>query len=382
MSAPIAIAAGGTGGHFFPAEALGTELAARGHDLVLMTDRRHGKRETGCFATRPQYVLDGAGIAGKGALAKAMGALALWRGMRQARKALEDVRPSALIGFGGYPSVPPLMAARFIPRDRRPAIIIHEGNAVLGRANALIARHADAIATSFPLVAKLPKGAHVTLTGMPVRAQIAALHDVPYTPLQEAIRLLVWGGSLGARVFSDIVPDALAALPEGFRARLVVTQQVRAEDLERVRSAYGRIGIQATVAPFFDDVASLLKSAHLVIGRAGGSSVAEIALAGRPSLLVPLPIAASDEQGANASALQDAGGAWMIRQPDFTSQVLAGRLGALLSSSRRLAEAAAAARQFGRPDAVSHLADLVEATIASRPSPVPSPALTAAPDTP
>jgi len=363
VNRPIVIAAGGTGGHFFPAEALANELADRGHDLVLMTDRRHGRRETGIFASRPQYVLDAAGIAGRGISTKFKGGLALLRGTREARTILATLNARAVIGFGGYPSVPPLLGARLLPHAGRPAIIIHEGNAVLGQANALIARVADAIATSYPDVARLPAKTRTMLTGMPVRADIAALHGTAYIAPTEAIRLLIWGGSLGARVFSEVMPAALAALPEGFRARLHITQQARKEDAPQLEETYRNAGIDAEIAPFFSNVAERLTNAHLVIGRAGGSSVAEIALAGRPSLLVPLPIAASDEQGANATALQTAGGAWMIRQPDFTPDAVAQRLADLLSHPERLTEAANAARQFGRPNAASRLADLVEATM-------------------
>lgn len=357
----IVIAAGGTGGHFFPAEALATELAARGHTLVLMTDRRHGKREHGFFAEREQYVLDGAGVAGKGVSGKIRGLTALAGGAWQARRLLKTLNADAVVGFGGYPSIPPLAGAWLLGHSR-PAIIIHEGNAVLGQANALVARFADAIATSYDSVARFPANKPAVVTGMPVRPGIAALVDAPYQAPVEAVNLLVWGGSLGARIFSDVVPDALAALPPGFRARLHVTQQVRREDAERVAARYAQAGIQATTAPFFDNVPALLAAAHLVIGRAGGSSVAELTVAGRPAIMVPLPVAASDEQGANAAEMVKAGAGWMIRQPDFTAETLTRHLADLLGAPESLARAAAAARSLARPDAVNRLADLVEMT--------------------
>lgn len=362
MSRPIVIAAGGTGGHFFPAEALATELARRGHPLVLMTDTRAGRRTHGVFADAEQHVLRGAGIAGHGMSRKLGGALALGRGTLAARRILARLRPAAVVGFGGYPSVPPLLGARLLGRSR-PVIVLHEGNAVLGQANAQLARFADAIATSFGTVARLPAGARTVLTGMPVRAEIAAAAHSPYPAADGSLRLLVWGGSLGARVFSDVVPQTLAALPDALRTRLAVTQQARAEDVARVQAAYASAGIQAEIAPFLDDVARRLVDSHLVIGRAGGSSVAELAMVGRPSVTVPLPIAASDEQGANAESLVQAGAGWMLRQPEFTPAALGSLLTALLSQPSRLSAAADAAARLGRHDAAGALADLVEATL-------------------
>jgi len=366
MTRPIVIAAGGTGGHFFPAEALADVLKARGHALALMTDARAGHRDHGVFADVPQFVLPGAGIAGRGLARGAKAGVALVRGAWMARGILRDLDACAVVGFGGYPSVPPIAGGWLLGR-RAPALVLHEGNAVLGKANGFLARHASAIATSYPEVRGLPPGVARTLTGMPVRPGIRALYGAPYSPPTEAIHLLVWGGSLGATVFGDVVPRALAALPAGFRARLHVTQQARGNDAEAVRAAYATAGIDATVSPFFNDVPERLARAHLVIGRAGGSSVAELTMAGRPSILVPLPIAASDEQGGNAQALVDAGAAWMVRQPAFTPDALTALLADLLAAPEKLTAAAHAAAGFARPDAANALADLVEKTLDRRP---------------
>jgi len=368
MTRPIVIAAGGTGGHFFPAEALASVLKARGHALALMTDTRAGRREQGVFADVPQFVLPGAGIAGRGVMRGAKAAVALTRGAWTARSILRDLDAAAVVGFGGYPSVPPI-AGGWLLGKRAPALILHEGNAVLGKANALLARCATAIATSYPDVRGLPPSITRSLTGMPVRPGIVALHGAPYHTPTEAIHLLVWGGSLGATVFGQIVPKALSTLPVGFRARLHVTQQTRANDVEQVRAAYQAAGIDATVSTFFNDVPERLSRAHLVIGRAGGSSVAELTMAGRPSILVPLPIAASDEQGGNAQALVDVGAAWMMRQPTFTADALAALLQDLLSDPEKLTAAAQAAAGFARPDAAEALADLVEKSLHVRPLP-------------
>ncbi|GAN68181.1 undecaprenyldiphospho-muramoylpentapeptide beta-N-acetylglucosaminyltransferase [Acetobacter orleanensis] len=364
----IVIAAGGTGGHFFPAEALADALAERGHRLVLMTDARAGARATGVFSRGPQYVLPGAGVAGRGPLRAFKSGLTLLSSAWKARSILRSIQPDAVVGFGGYPSVPPLLGARLLGR-KHPALIIHEGNAVLGKANAVLSRFADVIATSFPSVAKLPIGARTAFTGMPVRPAIAALAGEGWTMPDQTINLLVWGGSLGASVFAKVVPAALGKLPEALRARLHVTQQARQDDLEATRKAYADMGITARVEPFLHDVPALLQSAHLVIGRAGGSSVAEITTAGRPSILVPLPIAASDEQTENADAITTAGAGWMIRQPDFTAVALADRLNDLLTAPEELARAAAAAASLARPDAATRLADIVEECLHLSPSP-------------
>ncbi|MGG6429240.1 undecaprenyldiphospho-muramoylpentapeptide beta-N-acetylglucosaminyltransferase [Acetobacter ghanensis] len=373
-SRTIVIAAGGTGGHFFPAEALADALVARGHHIVLMTDARAGKRPNGVFASNPQFVLRGAGVAGRGPVRALRAGITLLASAWKARGILQGVQPDAVVGFGGYPSIPPLLGARLLGR-KHPALIIHEGNAVLGKANAVLSRFADVIATSFPTVAKLPMGARTVLTGMPVRPAIAALAGEEWSAPQDTINLLVWGGSLGARIFSQVVPAAIARLPANLRTRISVTQQARADDVESVRKAYADIGVNARVEPFLNDVPDLLRKAHLVIGRAGGSSVAEITTAGRPSLLVPLPIAASDEQTENARAITDVGAGWIIRQPDFTAQALATRLQDLFTAPDDLARAAAAAATLARPDAALRLADIVEECLQLSPSPAHPPAL-------
>jgi len=355
---PIVIAAGGTGGHFFPAEALAATLIDRGQRVVLMTDSRSGGLNSAVFTGREQHVLAGAGIAGRGALRglRAVGSLTL--GVVQARAILARLGAAAVVGFGGYPSVAPVLAARLL--RHRPAIILHEQNAVLGRANRFLARSADALALSFDDTTRVPEAAATVPTGNPVRPAIIALADTAYTAPEGRIRLLVLGGSLGARVFSDVVPDGLRALPADLRAGLDVVQQCRPEDLERVRAAYATAGIAVELASFFPDVADRLRAAHLVIARAGASTVAELAVAGRPSVLVPLPGAIDDHQTANARALAHAGGARMIAQPDFTPAALAAALTDLLTNPAALVAAASAARSQARPDATNRLADLVQ----------------------
>jgi UDP-N-acetylglucosamine--N-acetylmuramyl-(pentapeptide) pyrophosphoryl-undecaprenol N-acetylglucosamine transferase len=356
---PIVIAAGGTGGHFFPAEALASELIARGHRIALMADARSGGLSSAVFAGHECFVIRGAGIAGRGAVRGSKAVLSLAAGVAQARRILARIEAAAVVGFGGYPSVAPVLGTRLLPR--RPSVILHEQNAVLGRANRFLARRAAALALSFEQTERVPETAQTVLTGNPVRPSVTALAAFGYAPPLDGARLLVLGGSLGARVFSDVVPPALQGLPEHVRARLNVVQQCRPEDLERVRRAYAESGIAAELAAFFPDVAERLAAAHLVIARAGASTVAELAIAGRPAVLVPLPGAIDDHQSANARALENAGGAWMVRQNELSADTLRTGLAALLADPDTLIRAAAAARSQARADAAARLADLVEA---------------------
>ncbi len=355
---PIVIAAGGTGGHFFPAEALAATLFARGHRVVLMTDARSGALKSRVFAGHEQYCLRGAGLAGRGMRRAAAGAAALLAGTWQARRILKRLDAAVVVGFGGYPSVPPVLAARTL--RQRPSVALHEQNAVLGRANIFLSRFSDRLALGVATTRRVPAGVATRVTGNPVRPAIAALAGIPYVLIADRINLLVVGGSLGARVFSDIVPPALALLPENFRSRIELTQQCRAEDMARVGDAYRAAGIEADLAPFFDNIAERLANAHLVIARAGASTCAELAVAGRPAILVPLPGAIDDHQTANAAALEQSGGARVIAQKDFTPARLAEMLTQILTSPAQLSDAACAAAGTAPGDAAGSLADLVE----------------------
>jgi UDP-N-acetylglucosamine--N-acetylmuramyl-(pentapeptide) pyrophosphoryl-undecaprenol N-acetylglucosamine transferase len=358
---PVVIAAGGTGGHVFPAEALASALVARGQRIVLMTDARSGALESPVFAGRERFVLRGAGIAGRGAARAAGAIVALGAGVAQARRALVRLDPCAVVAFGGYPSVPPVLASRSLMR--RPKVILHEQNAVLGRANRFLSRRADALALSFADTARVPPDARAILTGNPVRPSIAAVP--PYVAPAEdgALRLLVLGGSLGARVLSDVVPAAIAALPQPLRSRLSVVQQCRPEDLARVGARYDEIDVPAQLAAFFPDIAAHLSWAHLVIARAGASTVAELAAVGRPAILVPLPGAVDDHQSANARALA-AAGVVTVAQRELNPERLAAHLSDLLGAPSRLDAVAIAARAIARPNATQRLADLIDALIA------------------
>ena len=361
-SAPILLAAGGTGGHVFPAEALAAELAARGHALAFVTDTR-GKGFGAAMQDVPLYRIPAGTPTGRNLGGKLMAGLDILRGFLAAWRLIKRLRPVAAIGFGGYPALPLMLAATQL---RLPSLI-HEQNAVLGRVNRLLAGRVDAIALSFAETRFLPQAAQANVTGNPVRPAIlqAAAKASYDAPLGE-IDLLILGGSQGARVLSDAVPAALAALPDDLRRRLRVTQQCRTEDLERVRAAYATSGIQAETASFFSDVAERMTRAHLLISRAGASTTAEIAAIGRPSLLVPYAYATDDHQTANAQALVNAGAAVLVSQADFTAQRVASEVAALLSAPGRLAAMAQAARGLGRLHAAAALADLVEKTLLAR----------------
>ncbi len=354
MSAPLVVlAAGGTGGHVFPAEALAGSLAARGFRLALVTDDR-GTKYGGRLGALDTHRLPIRKMTGS-FFRRFVGALSLLPGYIAARSLLERLKPDAVVGFGGYPSLPTVAAAR---RHFRTAI--HEQNAILGRANRLVAAHVDAIATSFAQTRGA--GDKATLVGNPVRAEVAALRGRPFAlPTQGGmLRVLVTGGSQGASVLGRVVPAAIGLLSQEQRARIAIVQQSRQEDAETVRTRFRTLGFTAEIEPFFADLPQRIAEAHLVIARAGASTVAELACIGRPSLLVPLPTATDDHQTANAQALAAAGGTWLVPEGEFTPADLAARLCALLADPAPLAALAAGAHSFGRPDAGDRLADLVQ----------------------
>jgi UDP-N-acetylglucosamine--N-acetylmuramyl-(pentapeptide) pyrophosphoryl-undecaprenol N-acetylglucosamine transferase len=360
VSRHYVLAAGGTGGHMIPAHALAEELMRRGHRVALVTDDR-GARIPGLFEGVQVHVLP-AGRLGRSPASWWKAARNIFTGRAMASRLYETFRPSAVIGFGGYPALPALLAAR---RDHIPSLI-HEQNAVLGRVNRLMAGRVDAVATAYRKVERLGAAyeAKTHLVGNPVRDEVLALRDQPYPPLSEdgVFRILVTGGSQGASILSRVVPDGLALLPEHFRRRLQVTQQCRAEDIETVRARYAALGIPADLATYIADMPDKLAWAHLVIARGGASTIAELTTAGRPAILVPLPSATDDHQSANAREMAKAGGARTIPQRHFTPVELAKQMQKLGLAPLALAYAAACARKVGLPDAARDLADLVERT--------------------
>jgi UDP-N-acetylglucosamine--N-acetylmuramyl-(pentapeptide) pyrophosphoryl-undecaprenol N-acetylglucosamine transferase len=356
VTGAVVLAAGGTGGHLFPAEALARLLVDRGKSVHLMTDRRADAFAAAVPGVAVTQVR--AGRLDRSPVHTAYGLAEMALGLVQARRHLRQIVPEAVVGFGGYPSVPTMLAAAQLGYPT----VIHEQNAVLGRANRFLAGRAKVIATAFPKTSGVRTGdrARIVETGNPVRPAIRE-GATPYTPPRpgQPIELLVIGGSQGAHVFSEIVPAALAMLPAELRARLRVSQQARPEDRADAIARYVSLGVTAEIESFFTDVPARLARAHLVICRAGASTVAELAATGRPAILVPYPYAADDHQSVNSRAVADAGAGWVIGQDVLSPPLLAYRLGELLGGSPELANAAAAARAFARDDAADRLAALV-----------------------
>lgn len=342
-SKTIILCAGGTGGHVFPAAALAAELQKRGYAVRWITDIR-GHEFTSAFNSVPVYVVQ-AGPLGKGMHKLLAGTL------QSLHLMLKD-RSAAVIGFGGYPSVPGVFAAQLLCIPT----LVHEQNAVLGKSNIMLGRLAKRVALSFAS-SKEEKCNKVIVTGNPVRREITALHTLPFPAADGTFRIFIMGGSLGARVFSDVVPAALAQLPSAIKARLEIVQQCRAEDLDTVRTLYAQAGITARLENFFKDVPDILKKTHLVICRSGASTVAELTASGRPAIYVPYPHHRDAQQKANAQAVVNAGGSWMFEERDFTTEALKSLLEQLITDADYIRKAAVIAHSFGKPYAAQKLAD-------------------------
>jgi UDP-N-acetylglucosamine--N-acetylmuramyl-(pentapeptide) pyrophosphoryl-undecaprenol N-acetylglucosamine transferase len=348
---PFVLAAGGTGGHLFPAESLARELKARGHRVELISDDRvEPFRAT--FPADAIHEIDAGTVTGKGLAGKARGIAGLLTGLAQSVPLLLRLKPRAVVGFGGYPSVPPVLAATLLGR----ATVLHEQNAVMGRANRFLAGRVTKVATGFRL------GPGTTLVGNPVRQAVleAAALPPPVPGPDEPLRLLVFGGSQGARIMAEIVPPAFGLLSPEERRRFRLTQQVRAEDMESARATYARLGVEAELAPFFRDLPVRMAASHLVVSRSGASTVAELQVIGRASILVPLPGSLDQDQANNARVLADAGAAALVLQKDFTPERVAGELRAALADPSALASRGRKARELAIPDAARRLADVVE----------------------
>ncbi len=352
------LAAGGTGGHMVPAHALAAELRSRGHGVLLITDDR-GARFPGLFEGVPVHILP-AGRIGGGPVAWLKALNAIVKGRAQAKRLYREHRPDAVVGFGGYPAFPSLLAAS----SMKIPTMLHEQNAVLGRVNRLLAGEAEAIGTAYDKVERLKarNEAKAVLVGNPVREEIARLGELPFPPFDEIapLKILITGGSQGATILGQVVPEGLALLQPSLRRRLQIVQQCRPDDIERIRKRYAELGIPAELLTYIEDMPDKLADAHLVIGRAGASTIAELTAAGRPAILIPFPAATDDHQTANAREMTNAGGARTIQQSGFTPVVLARQIEAMAADPVALNNAAARALSVGRPHAARDLADLVE----------------------
>ncbi len=350
--------AGGTGGHLFPAMALAEELNRRGHQVHLATDERV-ENYGGDFPAREVHVIPAATPSTRHALKFISAGFVISYGILVGVMVMRRVRPDAVVAFGGYPSFPPFVAASLM---RIPGLL-HEQNAVLGRANRALGRFAKVLALHFADTRGVERfSGEVVITGNPVRDQVRRAAMIPYPEIEEngPLKLLVFGGSQGAGIFSDLVPPAIAGLPEALKGRLVISQQCRTEDMERVTSAYKEAHVSVELAPFFSDLPQRMAHSHLIVARSGASSIAELGVLGRPAILVPLPGSLDQDQRLNAEMMQAAGGGWMVEQDTLSPQSLGKRLEALLGDKELLIAAAQKARTIGRPDAVGRLADAAE----------------------
>lgn len=357
MTKLVLLSAGGTGGHLFPAEALAHELRDRGYRVHLVTDKR-AQRFSEDFPADEIHVVPSATITSKNPIALIRTGIALFKGLRESGRLLVRIRPDAVVGFGGYPTMPPLMAAT---RAGMPAMI-QEQNAVMGRANRFLAGRVNVIAGGFLEPGSGVHGDKIVTTGNPVRPDVLEAAGTPYAApsMDDPFHLLVFGGSQGARFFSEILPATVDLLPEAMRRRLRITQQARPEDKDDVEAHYRKNDIDAEVSPFFSGMAKRMANAHLVISRSGASTVSELSVIGRPAILVPFPHALDHDQAANAQALANKGGARVIRQSEMTPESLAAQLSDLAGDPDQLAAMAHRAKETGRPDATRLLADLVE----------------------
>lgn len=354
----VLLAAGGTGGHLFPAQALAQALIHREIRVHLATDER-ASRYGAAFPAEEIHEIASATPSGRSPLGMARAGMMLALGLASSVRLIGRLRPAVVVGFGGYPTVPPVLAASL----RGFPTVIHEQNGVIGRANRLLAPRASAIATGFAGVRGIGAdlAGKLVHTGNPVRPTVLLASALPYQPPQAGgrLKIVAFGGSQGARIMSDVVPSAIDLLTPAERLRLEIVQQSREEDVGRVRQTYARLGVAADVSSFFTDMPSRIAAAHLVIARSGASTVAELSVIGRPSILVPLPQSLDGDQAANAETLAELGAAQVIPQSEFTPRRLAAELSARLADASGLATAAAAARSAGIPDAADRLADVV-----------------------
>jgi UDP-N-acetylglucosamine--N-acetylmuramyl-(pentapeptide) pyrophosphoryl-undecaprenol N-acetylglucosamine transferase len=353
----IVLAAGGTGGHLFPAQALAEELVMRGHDVQLVTDERVADYGAS-FPASATHIIPSATLTLRNPLRLLGQSLHLLRGLVKARSLLKRLRPAAVIGFGGYPSLPPVLAAAQL----RIACAVHDQNSVMGRANRFLSRHADAVASSFPDLIGMPPSARrkLVLTGNPVRQIVIHEAHAPYPSRDGGFHLLVFGGSQGARFFAEFMPEVTAALPPDVKARLSIVQQCRPEDMASVQAAYQKSGVTHSLSSFFNDMPKRIAASHLVVCRAGASTIAELGVIGRPAIMVPLPHALDNDQLRNAESFAKAGAGWVKPQASLEPGPFARLLQALIEQPEKLTSAAAAALGHGKPDAAQRLADLAE----------------------
>ncbi|MCF6221315.1 MAG: undecaprenyldiphospho-muramoylpentapeptide beta-N-acetylglucosaminyltransferase [Robiginitomaculum sp.] len=354
MTKRILLAAGGTGGHMFPAQALAEYLKDQNWEIALMTDAR-GHKHAGNIPAGQIIEVEAASISPRRPIRALGGTIKLMRGVKTAKAFIKDWQPNIVVGFGGYPAFPAMKAAQVLGVPT----ILHEQNAVLGRVNRMFAAKANMVVSGFEVLEKLPADANWKVLGNPLRGAVAKACARTYAPPKHTINLLIVGGSLGARLLSETVPQAIALLSDDLRARLSVVQQTRKESLDFAKGIYDKAGVEAVCAPFFTDIETHLAKAHFVIARAGASSVSEIAAMGLPSLLVPLKIAMDDHQSINALSLKNLNAAYILPESEFTPEIVKSILTEKLNDSSWLKTASEAALSAAKPEATADLAECV-----------------------
>lgn len=357
----IVLAAGGTGGHLFPAEALAQELLHRGHKVIIVTDKRGNAFKS--LGDRVEIHTVRAATLKAGIVSKAKAVMDMGIGILQAAAKLKKWKPDVIVGFGGYPSFPGVFAGQKLGIPT----ILHEQNAVLGKANVWLADKAEQIAVSLPGTKGVKKQNEekLVVTGNPVRADIVATRNAVYQPPASNMNIFITGGSQAAKVFAEVVPAAVGQLPDDMKKKLKVVHQCREDDIKATEAKYAQAGVNVEIKSFFNDMADRLKGCHLFIGRSGASTVAEIATVGRPAIFVPYPGHADMQQKHNAETVCNSGGGWLMMQDGFTPETLAAQLKEIIADPHKLVIAAAAAKACGQPDAAKNLADVVEKKISA-----------------
>lgn len=352
---PLAIVTtGGSGGHIFPAEAISQALIGKGFDVVFVTDKR-GKAFQGLKGVKV-YNLMAEHVMGRSFFGKIVGAFKLYCGAVQALFLLKKLKPAVVVGVGGYASLPAVLAAHLwhIP------VVLHEQNAVLGRANRVLAHNTRLIALSFEPTLRVPNDIRTVLVGMPARTDVLARANAPYPLTDDGFRLLIFGGSQGASFFSKRLPEAFKLLPAEVTAKMHVTAQVRAEDMEKTQELYKGIPFKSvTLKSFFDNMPELIEKSHLIIGRAGASTITEAAIIGRPAILIPLPSSADNHQMENAKRFSDAGAGWLMSEGNYEPEKFAARLAQMVGEPEILYQAGTQAHKIALPDAAEKMADVV-----------------------
>lgn len=350
----IIITTGGTGGHIFPAESIAKGLVDAGYEVMFITDKRGAEYRK--LTEVPTHIISAASVTGQSFLGKIKSAFKLLLGMYQSAFFMMKQKPDLVIGVGGYASLPAVLAAQFL----RIPTAVHEQNAVLGRANRMLAPRVKFVATAFQETKRVPTGISTFLVGQPVRPAIQEKANSPY-PMDSVFHLLIFGGSQGARFLSRELPKALLQLPNEIRENMKITQQARPEDVDDLQKMYQDAGFYATtVQSFFDNMPELIEKSNLVIGRAGSSTLAELAVIGRPGIYVPLPTSADNHQFENARQFAEAGAGWLIQEKDFDVDAFTKRLTELIMNPDELIGAAKIATSLGHPDVAAQVVKLIE----------------------